>query len=96
MDSKTEAINARRRPRVEDDALVRGAGHFLADRHEPDQAYAAFVRSRHAFAHIRAIDVAQARQAPGVIAVLTAAMSAAAGVGNVGRHPPLAGRGGAA
>ena len=95
MDSKTEAINARRRPRVEDDALVRGAGHFLADRHEPDQAYAAFVRSRHAFAHIRAIDVAQARQAPGVIAVLTAADMAAAGVGNVGRHPPLAGRGGA-
>ena len=95
MDSKTEAINARRRPRVEDDALVRGAGHFLADRHEPDQAYAAFVRSRHAFAHIRAIDVAPARQAPGVIAVLTAADMAAAGVGNVGRHPPLAGRGGA-
>jgi len=95
MDSKTEAINARRRPRVEDDALVRGAGHFLADRHEPDQAYAAFVRSRHAFAHIRAIDVAQARQAGGVIAVLTAADMAAAGVGNVGRHPPLAGRGGA-
>ena len=95
MDSKTEAINARRRPRVEDDALVRGAGHFLADHHEPDQAYAAFVRSRHAFAHIRAIDVAPARQAPGVIAVLTAADMAAAGVGNVGRHPPLAGRGGA-
>ena len=95
MDSKTEAINARRRPRVEDDALVRGAGHFLADHHEPDQAYAAFVRSRHAFAHIRAIDVAQARQAGGVIAVLTAADMAAAGVGNVGRHPPLAGRGGA-
>ena len=32
--------------------------------------------------------------APGVLAVLTAADMEAAGVGNVGRHPPLAGRGG--
>jgi carbon-monoxide dehydrogenase large subunit len=94
MDSKSQASHARPRPRIEDDALLRGAGHFIADHHEPDQAYAAFVRSRHAFAHIRAIDVAPARQAPGVIAVLTAADMAAAGVGNVGRHPPLAGRGG--
>jgi carbon-monoxide dehydrogenase large subunit len=38
--------------------------------------------------------VARARQAPGVLAVLTAADMAAAQVGNVGRHPPLMGRGG--
>ena len=54
-----------------------------------------FVRSPHAFARIR---VDRHRQPPrrcqGVLAVLTGADMEAAGVGNVGRHPPLAGRGG--
>jgi carbon-monoxide dehydrogenase large subunit len=94
MDSKTAAGRAPHHPRVEDDALVRGAGHFVADRSEPNQALGFFVRSPHAFARIGAIDIAQARRAPGVLAVLTAADMEAAGVGNVGRHPPLAGRGG--
>ncbi|HEY2228252.1 MAG TPA: xanthine dehydrogenase family protein molybdopterin-binding subunit [Xanthobacteraceae bacterium] len=93
MDSHTTAVRAHL-PRVEDDALVRGAGHFVADRHEANQAVGWFVRSPHAFARIDAIDVARARQAPGVLAVLTAADMAAAHVGNVGRHPPLVGRGG--
>jgi carbon-monoxide dehydrogenase large subunit len=94
MDSKTAEGHAPHHPRVEDDALVRGAGHFVADRSEPNQALGVFVRSPHAFARIGAIDAAQARRAPGVLAVLTAADMAAAGVGNVGRHPPLVGRGG--
>jgi aerobic carbon-monoxide dehydrogenase large subunit len=94
MDSKTAEGHVPHHPRVEDDALVRGAGHFVADRSEPNQALGFFVRSPHAFARIRAIDTAQARRAPGVLAVLTAADMAAAGVGNVGRHPPLVGRGG--
>jgi carbon-monoxide dehydrogenase large subunit len=94
MDSKTAESRAHHQPRVEDDALVRGAGHFIADRSEPNQALGCFVRSPHAFARIGAIDVAQARRAPGVLAVLTAADMEAAGVGNVGRHPPLVGRGG--
>src|SRR5258708_9254110 len=94
MDSKSAARSAHRHPRVEDDALVRGAGHFIADRSAPNQAYGWFVRSPHAFARIGAIDVARARRAGGVLAVLTAADMEAAGVGNVGRHPPLAGRGG--
>jgi carbon-monoxide dehydrogenase large subunit len=94
MDSKTAASRPHRHPRVEDDALVRGAGHFIADRNEPNQALGWFVRSPHAFARIKAIDVERARRAPGVLAVLTAADMEAAGVGNVGRHPPLTGRGG--
>src|SRR6202040_290380 len=94
MDSKTAASRPHRHPRVEDDALVRGAGHFIADRSEPGQALGWFVRSPHAFACIKAIDVERARRAPGVLAVLRAADMEAAGVGNVGRHPPLAGRGG--
>ena len=93
MDSKTTVRHAHH-PRVEDDALVRGAGHFVADRPEPKQAVAYFVRSPHAFARIGAVDVGQARRAAGVLAVLTAADMDAAGVGNVGRHPPLSGRGG--
>ncbi len=95
MDSSPAASRAHH-PRVEDDALVRGAGHFIADRPEGNQALGWFVRSPHAFARIGAIDVAQARSVRGVLAVLTGADMEAAGVGNVGRHPPLAGRGGKA
>jgi carbon-monoxide dehydrogenase large subunit len=94
MDSKTDHTGAPHKPRVEDDYLVRGAGRFAADVVEPSQAYAVFVRSPHACARIRSLDVAAARSSPGVLAVLTGADMDAAGVGNVGRHPPLAGRGG--
>ena len=80
-------------PRVEDDALVRGRGRFIADAPEPNQAYAYFVRSPHAFARIKSIDTEAAANAPGVIAVLTA--DDIEGVGNISRHPPLPGRGGA-
>src|SRR5215471_2013944 len=94
MDTATSYARAEQRPRVEDDTLVRGAGQFVADRPEPGQAYAQFVRSPHACAQIRAIDIEAAKAAPGVVAVLTGADMDAAGVGNVGRHPPIAGRGG--
>src|SRR5260370_32004546 len=94
MDSKTTASHPQRHPRVEDYALVRGAGHFVADRNDQNQAFGWFVRSPHAFARIGAIDVERTRRAQGVLAVLTAADMEAAGVGTVGRHPPLSGRGG--
>jgi carbon-monoxide dehydrogenase large subunit len=81
-------------PRVEDEALVRGLGRFVEDVPQPGQAYGVFVRSPHAHAHIRAIDIAQARAAPGVVAVLTHRDLDAAGVGNTSVHPPLAGRNG--
>jgi carbon-monoxide dehydrogenase large subunit len=94
MDSKTPASHTPHRPRVEDDYLVRGAGRFVADAPQPCQTYAAFVRSPHAFARVLGIDSAPAKSIPGVLAVLTGADMDAAGVGNVGRHAPLAGRGG--
>jgi carbon-monoxide dehydrogenase large subunit len=94
MDSKTTDIRTPHRPRVEDDYLVRGAGRFAADAPEAGQTYAAFVRSPHAFARVVSIDIEPAKSAPGVLAVLTGADMDAAGVGNVGRHAPLAGRGG--
>ena len=80
--------------RVEDDPLVRGHGRYIADAPLPNQAYAYFVRSPHAFARIVSVDVSAALKAPGVVGVLTAADLA--GVGSIGRHPPLPGRGGKA
>jgi len=81
-------------PRVEDNVLVRGQGRYVADAPLPHQAYAYFVRSPHAFARIVSIDAAEAAKAPGVIGVLTA--KDMEGVGNLGRHPPVPGRGGKA
>jgi carbon-monoxide dehydrogenase large subunit len=79
---------------LEDDPLLRGLGRYAADAPLTGQAYAYFVRSPHAFADIRSIDVAAAKSAPGVLAVLTAADMEEAKIGNVSQHPPLAGRGG--
>jgi carbon-monoxide dehydrogenase large subunit len=92
MDSS--ATSAPHRGRIEDDALVRGAGAFLADRPQAGELCAVFVRSPHAFAAIRSVDIERARAAPGVRAVLTGADMEATGVGNVTRHPPMAGRAG--
>src|SRR5947209_7707531 len=81
-------------PRVEDERLVTGRGRFVDDVGRPDQAHAYFVRSPHACARIVSVETAQARGAPGVLAVLTAGDMDAAGIGSVSRHPPLAGRDG--
>ena len=92
MDAQTDAENHPFHGRVEDDVLVRGHGRYVADAPEPNQAYAYFVRSPHAFARIVSIDASGATGMPGVIAVLTAADMD--GIGNISRHPPLAGRDG--
>src|ERR1035437_8306199 len=64
--------------RIEDDALLRGAGRF-GDDGKPASALAAyFVRSPHAFATIERIDVAAATRARGVAAVRSAAALAGA------------------
>ncbi len=59
--------------RVEDSKLITGQGHYLDDLDIPGVLHAAFVRSGHAHARIRAIDTSAARKVDGVIAVLTAA-----------------------
>jgi len=69
--------------RVEDDPLVRGRGRYIADAPLPNQAYAHFVRSPHAFARIVKVDVEAAAKAAGVVGVLTAADFA--GIGSIGR-----------
>ncbi|MGD9766383.1 MAG: xanthine dehydrogenase family protein molybdopterin-binding subunit [Pseudolabrys sp.] len=81
--------------RVEDDALLRGAGRYSDDVVQPKQTYACFVRSPHAHARIASIATAEALAAPGVLAVITAADIEAAGIADMTRHPPLAGRNGA-
>jgi len=57
--------------RREDLRLLTGNGRYSDDVNLPGQAYAAMVRSPHAHALIRRIDIAAARAAPGVLAVLT-------------------------
>jgi 2-furoyl-CoA dehydrogenase large subunit len=60
--------------RVEDLTLLAGRGRFIDDVGvPPGTCHAAVLRSSHAHADIRAIDVAAARKAPGVIAVITGA-----------------------
>ena len=56
--------------RIEDAALLTGAGRFVDDVLVLGALEAAFVRSPFAHARIKSIDVAAARAAPGVSAVL--------------------------
>ncbi len=58
--------------RLEDPALLTGRGTYTDDIHLPSTLEAAFVRSPHPHARIRAIDAAAARAHPGVHAVMTA------------------------
>jgi carbon-monoxide dehydrogenase large subunit len=57
--------------RTEDARLVTGRGEYTDDLHFDGEVYAAFLRSPHAHARIRNVDVSPARTAPGVVAVLT-------------------------
>ncbi|MGO8918514.1 MAG: xanthine dehydrogenase family protein molybdopterin-binding subunit [Stellaceae bacterium] len=84
------------RGRIEDEALLRGAGRYAADAPAPGEAAAWFVRSPHAFARIRGIDTRAAAAEPGVLAILTAADIEAAGAGSVARPVPQTGRDGGA
>lgn len=60
-------------PRFEDLRLVAGQGRYTDDILTPDAAWAYLVRSPHAHAQIRRVDVRRAVASPGVLAVLTAA-----------------------
>jgi carbon-monoxide dehydrogenase large subunit/6-hydroxypseudooxynicotine dehydrogenase subunit gamma len=62
-----------RLPRAEDPRLLRGRGRFGDDFSAPGQLWARVVRSPAAHGEVRELDVAAARAAPGVVAVVTAA-----------------------
>ena len=58
--------------RFEDPRLVTGQGTYTDDVKIPGMLYASFLRSPHAHARIRSVDASEARNMPGVVAVLTA------------------------
>jgi carbon-monoxide dehydrogenase large subunit len=65
-------IVGHRARRIEDPALLRGAGRFIDDIRLPGMLQAAFVRSPHAHAKVVSIDASAARVLPGVVAVFDA------------------------
>jgi len=67
--------------RREDQRFITGQGCYLDDIAMSGMTYAAFVRSPHAHARIGAIAVAEAKAAPGVLAVYTHGDVARAGLG---------------
>src|SRR6478672_3249558 len=66
--------------RVEDRRFLLGRGRFVADIELPGALACVLVRSPHAHARIRRIDVAAAKASPGVVAVFTGADMAADGM----------------
>ena len=82
--------------RSEDHRLLKGGGRYTDDVSLPGQAAAFFLRSLHAHAEIRSIDVAAAQAAPGVVGIVTEADLAADGVGPLPCRVPLRNRDGSA
>ena len=78
--------------RTEDLRLVTGHGQYTDDLHFPEQTYAAFLRSPHAHARLKGVDISAASAAPGVIAVLEYADIA--GCGTMPCHAPVPSRDG--
>ncbi|RUU44981.1 xanthine dehydrogenase family protein molybdopterin-binding subunit [Mesorhizobium sp. M6A.T.Ca.TU.002.02.2.1] len=69
--------------RKEDRRFITGAGRYVDDMVVPGMKHAAFVRSPHAHAQIKKIDVKKAKGMPGVIGVLTGKELKADGIGNL-------------
>jgi aerobic carbon-monoxide dehydrogenase large subunit len=59
--------------RKEDDALLRGAGRYVADHAPDDMLHAALLRSPHAHARFRIANASRARAMPGVALVIAGA-----------------------
>ena len=57
--------------RREDPRFISGRGQYVDDIKLPGMTYAAFVRSPHAHARIKGVDVSAAKSHPGVVAVFT-------------------------
>src|SRR3954453_22026156 len=69
--------------RKEDHRFVTGQGRYVDDFNRPGQTYAYFLRSPHAHANIRSIDLKPARAMPGVVAIFTGDDLAADKIGGV-------------
>src|SRR5262245_12369714 len=69
--------------RKEDYRFLTGAGQYTDDVQVPNQAYAAFVRSPHAHAVLKKVNVEKAKKAPGVLGVFVGKDLADAKVGGL-------------
>ena len=69
--------------RFEDPRLLRGQGQFIDDHNLAGQTHAVLVRSPHAHARIRSINIRAAMAMPGVVAVFTGTDMKADGVGTL-------------
>src|ERR1700730_10258411 len=69
--------------RFEDPRLLKGGGRYVADMVLPGMVFGHVLRSPHAHARIRSIDVSRAKAAPGVLVVLTGANWKASGWGDL-------------
>ncbi len=69
--------------RTEDQRFLTGDGRYTDDISLPNQAYLYILRSPYAHGTITSLEVSEARQAAGVIAIYTAQDLTAAGVGDV-------------
>ena len=69
--------------RREDKRFITGSGSYTDDVVLQNQTYAVFVRSPHAHAKIRAIDIDAAKKSPGVVDIITGADLADAKVGGL-------------
>jgi carbon-monoxide dehydrogenase large subunit len=69
--------------REEDEALLCGRGRYVDDAGQPGDARGYVLRSPHAHARIRAIDIAPAQSAPGVLVVLSGADVRRRGLGTL-------------
>src|SRR5881394_4254647 len=69
--TQTETLVGKRVRRCEDPRLITGTATYVEDIQMPGMHYAVIVRSPHAAALIRSINVKQAKAAPGVVAVFT-------------------------
>ena len=88
MDSRYLSARVRRN---EDARLLTGRARFVDDVRVPGMLHVAFVRSDYAHARLVGVDVAAARQRPGVVAAYTAAdlgedLHAGASAGSAATH----------
>lgn len=68
--------------RIEDPRLLTGGGRFTANLAPPGTLHAVFLRSPHAHARVLRVEASVARAMSGVVAVITAAETMAAGLGH--------------
>ena len=80
--------------RTEDIRFITGNGQYTDDLRLPNESQGVFLRSPHAHAKILSIDASAAKDAPGVIAVLTQADLEAAGARPMTTHTPVKSRDG--